>query len=153
MKDVATSDAKVVSITFTPQGHTYIYELLVHESIVNNLPCTYFLTIGVFPSCICPDFISNVANSKNSYFLSCKHMYFINNLCLNLIRDIRTHQLLLNWNNVKDIMKQDPFEFSCATWLHIGNMVSNSGFGIFQCQPNVHVFLGFDWFFYNPIHE
>jgi hypothetical protein len=44
MKDVATLDAKVVNITFTPQGHTYICELLVHESIVNNLPCTYFVT-------------------------------------------------------------------------------------------------------------
>jgi len=44
MKDVATLDAKVVNITFTPQGHTYICELLVHESIVNNLPHTYFVT-------------------------------------------------------------------------------------------------------------
>ncbi len=45
MKDVVTLDAKVVNITFTPQGHTYIYELLVNDSIENNLPCTYFVTI------------------------------------------------------------------------------------------------------------
>lgn len=44
MKDVVTLDAEIVNITFTPQGHTYICELLVHESIVNNLPCTYFVT-------------------------------------------------------------------------------------------------------------
>jgi hypothetical protein len=48
MKDVASLDAKVVNITFTTQGHTYIYELLVHESTVNNLPHTYFVTKLVF---------------------------------------------------------------------------------------------------------
>ncbi len=36
MKDVVTLDAKVVSITFTSQEHTYIYELLIHELIVNE---------------------------------------------------------------------------------------------------------------------
>jgi hypothetical protein len=46
-------------------------------------------------------------------------MYFINNFCLNLIRDIHTQQPSLNPNNVKDIMKQDPFELICVTWLHI----------------------------------
>jgi hypothetical protein len=39
MKDVTTLDAKVVNISFTPQEHIYIYELLVHESTINNLPC------------------------------------------------------------------------------------------------------------------
>jgi hypothetical protein len=47
MKDVANVDAMVVNITFTPQGHTYIYELLVHESTSNNLPRTYFVTKSV----------------------------------------------------------------------------------------------------------
>lgn len=37
MKDASTLDAKVVNINFTPQGHTYIYQLLVHESTINNL--------------------------------------------------------------------------------------------------------------------
>jgi hypothetical protein len=59
MKDLVTLDGKVFNITFTPQGHTYIYEILVHESIFNNLPCTYFVTIGVYPSCTCPYFVSN----------------------------------------------------------------------------------------------
>jgi hypothetical protein len=47
MKDTTILDAKVVNITFTPQGHTYIYELSIHESTITNLPCTYFVTIGV----------------------------------------------------------------------------------------------------------
>jgi len=92
MKDVVTLDAKVVNITFTPQGHTYIYELLVNDSIENNLPCTYFVTIGVFPSCLCSYFVSNATSSRHSYFLSCKHMYYIYNVCLNLVGDIRTQQ-------------------------------------------------------------
>jgi hypothetical protein len=91
MKDIATLDAKVVNITFT-QGHTYIYELLVQESTINNLPCTYFVTIGVFPSCTCLDFVSNATSSRHSYFLSCKHMYYIYNVHLNLVVDTRTHQ-------------------------------------------------------------
>jgi hypothetical protein len=66
MKDVATLDAKVVNITFTPQGHTYIYELLVHESTINNLRCTYFVTISVFLSCTCLDFVSNATSSRHS---------------------------------------------------------------------------------------
>jgi hypothetical protein len=73
MKDAVILDGKVVNITFTPQGHTYIYELLVHESIVNNLPCTYFVTIGVYPSCTCPYFVSNalqVLNIVTSYLVS-----------------------------------------------------------------------------------
>ncbi len=37
MKNAITLDAKVVNISFTPQGHIYIYELLVHKSIVSNL--------------------------------------------------------------------------------------------------------------------
>jgi hypothetical protein len=115
IKNVATLYAKVVNITLTPQGHTYIYELLVHKSIVNNLPCTYFVTIGVLPSCTCLDFVSNVASSKHSYFLSCKHMYYIYNMHLNLVGDIRTHQPSLSRNNVEDIMKQDPSEPFCAT--------------------------------------
>jgi hypothetical protein len=91
MKDATTLDAKVVNISFTPQGHIYIYELLVHESIVNNLPCTYFVTIGVFPSCICPDFVSIVASYRHNYFLSYKHMYYIYNVCLKLVGDNQTH--------------------------------------------------------------
>jgi hypothetical protein len=66
MKNVATLDAKVVNITFTPQGHTYIYELLVHESTINNIQCTYFVTISVFLSCTCLDFVSNATSSKHS---------------------------------------------------------------------------------------
>jgi len=119
MKDVATLDAKVVNITFTTQGHTYIYELLVHESTINNLPCTYSITIGVFPNCTCLDFVSNVASFKHSYFLSCKHMYYIYNMCLHLVGDTCTHQPSLSQNDVEDILKQDPFEPFCATWLHI----------------------------------
>jgi hypothetical protein len=115
LKHVATLDAKVVNITFTPQGHTYIYELLVHESTVNNLPCTYFVTIGVFPSCICLDFFSNVASSKHSFFLSCKHMYYIYNVLLNLVKETCTHQPSLNQNDVEEILKQDPFKPFCAT--------------------------------------
>ncbi len=115
MKDVATLDGKVVNIIFTPQGHTYIYELLVHESTVNNLPCTYFVIIDIFPSCPCSNFVSNATSSRHSYFLSCKHMYYIYNACLNLVRDIRTHQPSLSRNDIKDILKQDPFEPFCAT--------------------------------------
>jgi len=89
MKDATTLDAKVVNISFTPKGHIYIYELLVHESNVSNLPCTYFVTIGVFPSCICPNFVSNAASSKHSYFLSYKHMYYIYNV--KLVGDNWTH--------------------------------------------------------------
>jgi hypothetical protein len=73
MKDVATLDGKVVNITFTPQGYTYIYELLVHESIVKNLLCTYFVIVGVYPSCNCPYFVSNaqqVLNIVTSYLVS-----------------------------------------------------------------------------------
>jgi hypothetical protein len=87
MKNATTFDAKVVNITFTPQRHTYIYELLVHELIVNNLPCTYFVSIDVFPSCICSYFVSNVASYRHSYFLSHKHMYYIYNVHLNLVRN------------------------------------------------------------------
>jgi hypothetical protein len=87
MKDVVTLDAKVVSITLISQGHTYIYELLVHELIVNNLPCTHFVSIDVFPSCTCSYFVFNVTSYRHSYFLSRKHMYYIYNLHLNLIRD------------------------------------------------------------------
>ncbi len=87
MKNATTLDAKVVNISFTPKGHIYIYELLVHESIVSNLPCTYFVTIGVFPSCICPNFVSNAISSRHSYFLSYKHMYHIYNVCLKLVGD------------------------------------------------------------------
>jgi hypothetical protein len=115
MKDVATLDAKVVNITFTTQGHTYIYELLVHESTINNLPCTYSITIGVFPNCTCLDFVSNVAGFKHSYFLSCKHMYYIYNMCLNLVGDTCTHQPSLSQNDVEDILKQDPSKPFCAT--------------------------------------
>jgi hypothetical protein len=85
MKDTTILDAKVVNITFTPQGHTYIYELLVHESIVNNLPCTYFVTISVYPNFMCMDLVSNVVNFGHSYFLSFKHMYYIYNVCFNLV--------------------------------------------------------------------
>jgi hypothetical protein len=85
MKDVATLDAKVVNITFTPKGYTYIYELLVQESTINNLPCTCFVTIGVFPSYTCLDFVSNATSSRHSYFLSCKHMYYIYDMHLNLV--------------------------------------------------------------------
>jgi len=70
IKDVATLDTKVVNITFTSQGRTCIYELLVHESTVNNLPCTYFVTIGVFPNCTHPYLISNATSFRHSYFLS-----------------------------------------------------------------------------------
>jgi hypothetical protein len=115
MKDVATLDAKVVNKTFTPQGHTYIYELLVHESIVNNLPCTYFVTIDVFPSCTCLNFVFNVTSSKHSYFLSCKHMYYIYNVRLNFVGNTCTHQPSLNQNDVEEILKQDPSEPFCVT--------------------------------------
>jgi hypothetical protein len=47
-ENVATLDAKVINITFTFQGYIYIYELLIHESTINNLPCTYFVISGVF---------------------------------------------------------------------------------------------------------
>jgi hypothetical protein len=85
MKDATTLDAKVVNIIFTSQGYTYIYELLVHESTVNNLPCTYFVTIGVYPNFICLDLVSNVVTFGHSYFLSFKHMYYIYNVHLNLV--------------------------------------------------------------------
>jgi hypothetical protein len=88
MKDVTTLDAKVVNINFTPQGHIYIYELLVHESIVNNLSCTYFVIIGVYPNFICLDLVSNVVSFGHSYFLSFKHMYYIYNVHLNLVETL-----------------------------------------------------------------
>jgi hypothetical protein len=47
MNDACTLDANVVNIIFGPQGHIYIYELSIHESTITNLPCTYFVTIGV----------------------------------------------------------------------------------------------------------
>jgi hypothetical protein len=87
MKDATTLDAKVLNINFTSKGHIYIYEFLVHESSVSNLPCTYFVTIGVFPSCICPNFVSNATSSRHSYFFSYKHMYHIYNVCLKLVVD------------------------------------------------------------------
>jgi len=46
-------------------------------------------------------------------------MYYIYNVCLNLVGDIRTQQPSLSWNDVENILKQDPFEPFCATWLHI----------------------------------
>jgi hypothetical protein len=75
MKNATTLDAKVVNITFTPQRHTYIYDLLVHEFIVNNQPCTYFVSIDVFPRCTCSYLVSNVASCRHNYFLSHEHMY------------------------------------------------------------------------------
>ncbi len=87
MKDVVTLDVKVVSITFISQGHTYIYELLVHELIVNNLSCTYFVSIDVFPSCPCSYFVSNVASYRHNYVHSPKHMYYIYNVHLNMVRN------------------------------------------------------------------
>jgi hypothetical protein len=42
MKDFVRLDVKVVDITFTPQGYTHIYELLVHKSTIANMPYTYF---------------------------------------------------------------------------------------------------------------
>ncbi len=95
-KDAATLGVKVVNMTFTLQRHTYIYSFLVHESIVKNLLCIYFVTIGVFPSCTCLDFVSNATSFKYSYFLSYNHMYYIYNVHMSLIRDIRTHQPSLN---------------------------------------------------------
>jgi hypothetical protein len=109
---------KVVNIIFTPQKHTYIYELLVHESIL-TLPCTHFVIVGVYPSCTCPNFLSNATSFRHSYFLSCKHMHYICNVHLNLVGDLQMHQPSLNYNDVKNILKLDPFELFCATWLHI----------------------------------
>ncbi len=84
----------------------------------------------------------NATILRYSYFLSCKHMYCIYNVGLNLVRDTRTHQPSLTQNDVEDILKQDPSKLSCATWLSVfGNVVSNSQFEIFQCQPSVHGFL------------
>jgi hypothetical protein len=85
-----TLNAKVVNITFIPQGHTYIYELLVHESTINNLPCTYFVTIGVaqilfVQNFVCQYLVSNVVSFGHGYFLSFKHMYYIYNVRLNLV--------------------------------------------------------------------
>jgi hypothetical protein len=53
---------------------------LSYELMVNNLPCTYFVT-----SCTCPSFVFNVTSSKHSYFLSCNHIYYIHNVHLNLV--------------------------------------------------------------------
>jgi hypothetical protein len=126
LKDVATLNVKVVNITFTPQRHTYIYSLLVHESIVNNLPCTYFVTIGVFPSCTCLDFVSNAPSFKHSYFVSYKHMYYIYkhmyyiyNVHMSLVTYICTHQPSLNRNDV------DVNLFVLLDCI-FGNIVSNS---------------------------
>ncbi len=85
MKDATHLQCQGVNITFIPQGHTYIYELLVHESTINNLPCTYFVTIGVYPNFICPNLVSNVVSFGHSYFLSFKHLYYIYNVRLNLV--------------------------------------------------------------------
>ncbi len=97
----------------------YIYELLVHVSIFNNLPCTYFVTISVFPNCICLDFVSNATSFRHSYFLSYKHMYYIYNVCLNLVGNNCTHPPSLNQNDVQNILKLNPFKPFCATWFHI----------------------------------
>jgi hypothetical protein len=104
MKDVTTLDVKVVNISFTLKRHIYIYELLVHESIVSNLPCTYLVAIGVSPSCICLNFVSNAKSSRHNYFLSYKHMYHIYNVCLKLVGDNRTHQASLSQNDVENIL-------------------------------------------------
>lgn len=48
MKDVVCLDVKVVNITFIPQGYTYIYEWLVHESTITNMLYTYFFTILMY---------------------------------------------------------------------------------------------------------
>jgi hypothetical protein len=119
LKDVATSNDKLVNITFTPQRHTYIYSLLVHESIVDNLPCTYFVTNGVFPSCTCLHFVSNAPSFKHSYFLSYKHMYYMYNVHMSLVVDIRIHQPSLNRNDV------DVNLFVLLDSI-FGNIVSNS---------------------------
>jgi hypothetical protein len=115
----ATLNVKLVNITFTPQRHTYIYSLLVHESIVNNLPCTYFVTNGVFPSCTCLHFVSNAPSFKHSYFLSYKHMYYIYNVHVSFVLQIHIHQPSLNRNNV------DVNLFVLLDCI-FGNIVSNS---------------------------
>ncbi len=119
LKNVATLDVKLVNIPFTPQRHTYISSLLVLESIV-KLPCTYFVTIGVFPSCTCLDFVSNAPCFKHSYFLSYKHMYYIYNVHMNLVIDIHIHQPSLNGNDV------DVNLFVVLDCISGGNIISNS---------------------------
>jgi len=100
MKDVATLDAKVVNVTFT-HGHDYIYELLICESTINNLPFTCFVTIGVFPSCICPNFVSNATSFRHSFYLICKHMYYTFNVFLNLVMTIKH----INYHRVEIMLK------------------------------------------------
>jgi hypothetical protein len=79
MKDVVRLDVKVVNITFTPQGYTYIYELLGHKSTITNMSYTYFFTILMYyKNHICPNFVSNVASFRyTSHYLTYKHMYYI----------------------------------------------------------------------------
>jgi hypothetical protein len=109
---------KVVNITFTPQKHIYIYELLVHESIVNTT--MHLLCHGwCLPKLYLSKFVSNATSFKHSYFLSYKHTYYVCNVHLNLVWDFQMHQPSLNCNDVKNILKLDPFEPFCATWLHI----------------------------------
>jgi len=155
-ENVATLDAKVINITFTFQRYIYIYELLVHESIINNLPCTCFVISGVFPSCTSNlDFVSIIASCRQSYYITCKHMYHM----YNVHRRWQTHHFTLSWNDVEDILKLDHLGldwmlnlFVPFDWI-IGNIIPNSWFGTFQWSLSHSWIFGFKFVLYFLIQE
>jgi len=132
-ENVATLDAKVINITFTFQGYIYIYWFRVgswihYQQLAMHLFChkwcvpKLYLQSRIF-------FI--IASCKHNYYITCKHMYYI----YNVHKRRWTHHLTLSWNDVEDILKLGlnwlPNLFVPLDWI-IGNIISNSWFGIFQ---------------------
>ncbi len=146
-ENVATLDAKVITITFTFQGYIYIYKLWVHESTINNLPCTYFVISGVFPSC--PNnlnFVSIITSCRHSYYIIWKHMYYI----YNVHRKQQTHHLTLSWNDVEDILKLDHLGLD---WMLNLFVPFDSWFGTFQWSFSRSWIFGFKFVLYFLIHQ
>jgi hypothetical protein len=54
-------------------------------------------------------FVSSATSFRHSYFLSYKHMYYIYNVCLNLVGNNCMHPPSLNHNDVENILKLNPF--------------------------------------------
>jgi len=109
----------------TSMNYRFINQLspTYHAPILSQLVC--------FPS-TCSNFVSNPTSSRHSYYLTCKHIYYIYNVCLDLVGDNETHQPSLSWNDVKDISMLDPLDPFHATWCIKGNMVPHWFFGILK---------------------
>jgi hypothetical protein len=138
---------KVVNIIFTPLKNIFTFMNYWFMNQLSTLPWTYFVIVCVYPSCTCPNFVSNTISFRHSYFLSYKHMYYICNVHLNLVGDLPMHQPSLNCNDVKNILKLDPFEPFCAIWLHIWEYNFKFMVWNFQMLTKCSWIFGFQLFF------